>query len=69
MKLRDWLRKNKISQNGLADDLGVTQSCLSKICNGRIPSVDMMRRIARITNGEVMPNDFFDDLDFERKAA
>ena len=69
MRLRDWLTKNGKSQNGFAAELGVTQSCLSKICNGRTPSVDMMKRIARLTRGEVMPNDFFDDLEFERKAA
>lgn len=72
MKLRNWMKKNGVRQDAFAEEIGVTQSALSKLCCGsRTPLAETMRRIAIATKGEVMPNDFF-DFDFgedERKAA
>lgn len=73
MKLRDWIKSKGIRQADLAEQIGMDQSAISLLCNGRAqPSVETMRRIAIATKGEVMPNDFFDfdfEKDFERKAA
>ena len=73
MKLKEWMRKNKVRQDVFAEEIGVTQSALSKICCGaRTPLAGTMYRIAIATKGAVMPNDFF-DFDFgeelQRKAA
>jgi transcriptional regulator with XRE-family HTH domain len=74
MKLREWLKKNGITQDQFAADNGIGQSTLSMLCTGaRRPSLKMMGRIAAATRGEVTPNDFLEDLEFEegseRKAA
>jgi 3,4-dihydroxy 2-butanone 4-phosphate synthase/GTP cyclohydrolase II len=73
MKLRDWLKSKKMRQIELAQQIGMDQSAISLLCNGRAwPTEETARRIAVATKGAVMPNDFFDfdfEKDFERKAA
>ena len=70
MKLKDWLQVRKVTQRELAAKVGIAQPSLSLFCTGRgYPTAETMRRIAIATEGEVMPNDFFDGLVFERKAA
>ena len=75
MKLRDWLRREKVSQAEMAAKLEIAQATVSRICKGDYPGPDTMRRIAIVTKGAVMPNDFFDfefeeiEECFERMAA
>lgn len=62
MKLKDWLKANKVSQAALAAKVGITQVTISRICKGGYPGAETMYRIALATGGDVQPNDFFDGL-------
>ena len=61
MKLSDYMQRHDISPDAFADLLGdVSASGVRKWANEeRIPRKDQIERIAHITRGEVMPNDFF----------
>ena len=70
MKLRKWMRANDVTQGDLANQVGLSQAMLSRICNGYQPSPAVMMRIAVATKGAVLPNDFFEGLPIrEDKAA
>jgi hypothetical protein len=60
MKIQTYMTANKISPEAMAELVGgVTESGVRKWVYGeRIPRPDQLRRIAEVTNGEVMPNDF-----------
>jgi transcriptional regulator with XRE-family HTH domain len=62
VKLKDWLRSNKVSQASLGAKVGITQVTVSRICKGDYPGAETMYRIALATGGSVQPNDFFDGL-------
>jgi len=49
-----------VTQPDFAERIGCEQPSVSRFVAGtRIPSPDLMRRIAEATNGEVTANDFF----------
>jgi transcriptional regulator with XRE-family HTH domain len=61
--LQRWMRENELTQEAAAKRFGVTQAWLSRLLlNKADPSANVMRRIARETNGAVTPNDFFRDV-------
>lgn len=61
MKIRAYLKLNKITQSEFADIIGASPQAISCFCLGtRIPRPDVMRKIFDATNGAVSPNDFFD---------
>lgn len=61
MKLSEFMRMNDLSPDALAALLGdVSASGVRKWANEeRIPRKDQIERIVEITDGQVMPNDFF----------
>ncbi len=60
MTLREYLKTNKISQARFARRCGITRSAVCHFIAGRrYPSPEIMRRILLATDGEVKPNDFF----------
>lgn len=61
MKLAEFMRINSLSPEALAARLGdVSASGVRKWANEeRIPRKDQIERIIEITDGRVMPNDFF----------
>lgn len=61
MKLAEFMRINSLSPEALASRLGdVSASGVRKWANEeRIPRKDQIERIIEITDGQVMPNDFF----------
>jgi len=60
MKLLFWRHSNNLSQTALAELLDITQSAVGKYeRNERLPSQDVMQKIIEVTNGEVLPNDFY----------
>lgn len=64
MTLKKWLEKSRMRQAKFARAIGATPGLVSSYIGGAIwPSFAKFRRIYRVTNGEVTPNDFF----FERK--
>lgn len=67
MTLFEWKIKNKYTWSGLACTLGVSDGnivrrwCLPLDDDSRkIPRKEMMRKIYKLTNGQVQPNDFYD---------
>lgn len=59
MKLKDWLNKNGVKATFLADKIGVHRSYISQWVSGRVrPSIHNAVKIAKATNGEVLPQDF-----------
>jgi len=61
MKLRTWLRKNKISQRRFALELGIHWRHLNNLLAGRRnPSAALMLKIENATRGEVTLRDMLD---------
>ena len=53
-KLKTYLEANKIRQEDFAPEIGITQSALSKICNGvNTPRLGTALAIERATRGAV----------------
>ena len=59
MKLDDYLTQRKITNTQFASTIGAERSHLSRVRRGVLaPTLDMMVRIAKATDRQVMPNDF-----------
>lgn len=74
MRLAQWRKANGFTQVQLAEQLGVSQPYISMI--ERWPSIaaptrDIMLKIIALTDGLVLPNDFFPIADVlaEARAA
>lgn len=61
MRLADFKKNRNLTDDGLAALIGdCTVSALRKwLAGDRIPRKDQMERIAVVTDGQVMPNDFY----------
>ena len=60
MKLKDYLKKNKITGKEFARLIDVSEVTVSGYVRGKgIPSNEVFERILDITKGEVTPNDFY----------
>lgn len=62
MKLADFKKHRNLTDEALAVMIGdCTVSALRKwLAGDRIPRRDQMERIAAITDGQVLPNDFYE---------
>lgn len=61
MKLREWRQAQGLSMEQLGDLIGLTQSSVSRIENGKNrPEWGTLDRIVQVTDGAVTPNDFAD---------
>lgn len=62
MILKEWIDKNGISQNHFGKLVGLTPGGISRIVNlQRFPNGDNLYKILEATNGEIQPNDLFED--------
>ncbi|QDP62490.1 MAG: hypothetical protein Unbinned5079contig1000_17 [Prokaryotic dsDNA virus sp.] len=62
MKLRHYIRQNKLTQTKFAHKCGLSKATVSRIIAGeRQPSLRVMQIIYRATEGKVTPDDFFTD--------
>jgi len=60
MTLNDYIIKKGISQARMARRCGLSRSAVCLLISGkRFPTPETMRQISLATNGEVKPNDFF----------
>lgn len=63
MTLRDWLIEKKVPAAVFAGRIGRSPEAVRRYINGeRIPDKSTMPRIVAVTDGDVMPNDFFDQV-------
>lgn len=61
MKLADWMALHGLTDDDLAQRLGVDRSSASRYRRGKqIPASTIMVKIAEVTEGEVRPDSFFD---------
>jgi hypothetical protein len=61
MTLNAWMKKHKIVDWRLAEMTGIDRVSINRLRRGiNPPSWPTMIRLAKITRGEVMPNDFLD---------
>lgn len=59
MKLDTYLAEKGIARMAFAEQIGVSQSLVTQLCQGKIwPGRDVARRIAEATEGAVTANDF-----------
>ena len=62
MKLDHWLRLNRISTTKFGEMIDVSQPSVHRYARGgRVPIPKIMRRIMRVTKGQVTPNDWYED--------
>ena len=58
MHLRTYLSRNGLTQSAFAKELGVKRQTVDRWLRGdRVPRPEMMRQIARVTDGKVGPED------------
>ena len=58
MTLIEFRQENNLTQQNVADVIGVGVTAVSQYERGRVPKVSVMSRIIAFTGGDVMPNDF-----------
>lgn len=62
MKLNDFLKNKKMKVSEFANLIKVPQPMISKWKNGNsLPNKENMKKIIKITENEVQPNDFYED--------
>jgi transcriptional regulator with XRE-family HTH domain len=59
MKLADYLESNSLSRAEFAERIEVTPEAVRRYLSGRVPTPEVMKRIALATACEVTANDFF----------
>lgn len=69
MQLRRYLKANDISVSAFAAAIGVGDAAVYKYLSGeRYPSRRRLERIAQVTGGQVLPNDFYGLTAFPPRA-
>lgn len=68
-KLGTWMSDNGKRDEDLAPLLGRDRSVVSRLRRGELrPTHELMEKIAEVTGGKVLPNDWFDTLPAKRVA-
>lgn len=58
--LRDWIRREGLTQWNVAAFVGVSQAAVNRWCNGRrFPCAEAIRAIEQLTAGEVTADDHY----------
>ncbi len=61
MTITEFLAQSETSDAALAEAIGVSRQSLHRYKTGeRRPEWDVLERLAKVTNGNVTPNDFID---------
>jgi|GEM_PF-3438235 len=58
MKLKKFLKKNKITKTKFAQDAEITRQTLYNLLGGAVPSVRTIKQIIKATNGAINFDDF-----------
>lgn len=70
MKLADWRNAAGLTQEELADKIGLTPLSIARYENGtRVPIPTVMRQLYELSGGSVTPNDFYALPDIGARAA
>lgn len=69
MHLKDWMSENGKSDSDVALLVGRDRSIVSRLRRDELrPTAELMEKVAEITGGAVLPNDWFDGLPTEQAA-
>lgn len=64
MKLKEYLRKQKITYRTFAQDLGIAEQSLKTIMAGiRRPGLSLCLKIEKLTNGQITPSQLVEDYE------
>lgn len=64
MKLKEYLRGQKIRYRGFADELGISEQSLKNIVAGTSrPGLLLALKIEKLTNGKVTPQHMVEDFE------
>lgn len=69
MKLNAYLEREKLKDAEFAALVRCDRTTILRIRNGQKPSPTLMEEIARVTDGLVRPDDYFEDLPQSGMAA
>lgn len=70
MRLSEFLAETHTKPTAFARQLGVAHTTVTRWASGEVaPSMEAMERIAEITEGRVMPNDFMRQTASEAPVA
>lgn len=58
MRLTDYLATHEITQQAFAERVGCTQGRISQLIAGALPSFELARTIAAVSDGEVSMQDW-----------
>lgn len=61
MRFSEYMNLHGLKDEDMAERIGCDRSYVVKLRGGRVPSPEMMATIRDKTNGEIQPNDWFDD--------
>ena len=68
-KLREYIDSNSMTMADFGQRVGVSQSQVSRLLSGGAkPSLETIRQIKRVTNGEITADDWIDELEDEATA-
>jgi len=59
MDIRSYLDRERLTPPEFAGRIDVTVPALYRYMAGRVPRAEVMQKIIEVTQGAVMPNDFF----------
>ena len=63
MKLIDYIKQNRLTQNKFANKSGLTRSAICRLVKSeRFPNPDTMNKIELATLGQVTANDFLKQM-------
>lgn len=69
MTLADYLNQHSINDDDFAAKIGRDRSSVFRLRKGsHKPPPDLMQKIAEVTDGAVLPNDWFDGLPIQDAA-
>jgi transcriptional regulator with XRE-family HTH domain len=58
MTLQEFLTQKGVTQAEFAASIGASQSTISRLMDGSLPRLELMKRIYVASNGAVTPNDW-----------
>ncbi len=69
MQFSAWMSDNGKSDDDVAGLIGRDRSIVSRLRRNQLrPTHELMEKIAEVTDGKVLPNDWFPDLPAEQAA-
>lgn len=59
MTLKEWMKDKGLTEQGMANIVGVSQTAIHRYCTGRVPRPALVLRIKKLTRGQVTERDWY----------